>query len=70
MWKMCFSAFQNAKKENQFKHKNQVRSRNFIDSYVFDYKGLYISLRGENKRQTFTLISLKIMRIWKYLVYN
>ena len=43
----CFSAPQNAKKENQLKHKNQVRYRIFIDSYVFEYDELYLSLRGE-----------------------
>jgi len=32
MWKTCFSAPRNAKKENQLKHKNQARNRLFIDS--------------------------------------
>ena len=31
MWNTCFSAPQNAKKENQLKHKNQVRNRLLID---------------------------------------
>jgi len=43
----CFSASQNAKKENQLKHKNKVRNRVFIDSYVFEYEELYLSLWGE-----------------------
>jgi len=48
---MCFSASQNAKKENQLIHKNQVRNRIFIDSKVFDYEGLYFSLRGEQIKE-------------------
>ena len=32
MWLTCFSAPQNAKKENQLKHKNHVHNRLFIDS--------------------------------------
>ena len=32
MWKTCFPNPQNAKKENQLKHKNQLRNRLFIDS--------------------------------------
>jgi len=36
------------KKENQLKHKNQVRNRLFIHSWVFECEGLYISLRGEH----------------------
>ena len=31
MWKAWFSAPRNAKKENQLKHKNQVRNRLFVD---------------------------------------
>ena len=32
MWQTCFSALQNAKKENQLKPKNQVHNRHFMDS--------------------------------------
>jgi hypothetical protein len=48
LWNTWFSAPQNAKKENQLKHKNQVRNRFFIDSEVFEYEELYLSLRGEH----------------------
>jgi len=34
------SAHQNAKKENKLKHKNQVRNRLFIHSWVFECEGL------------------------------
>jgi len=34
-------------KENQLKQ-NQVRNRLFIDSYVFEYEWLYLSLRVEH----------------------
>ena len=37
-------------KDNQMKHRNQVLNRLFIDSYVFEYEGLYLSLRGEHIR--------------------
>jgi len=43
-----FSDPQISKKENQLKHKNQVRNRLFIDSKVFEYEGLYLSLDAEN----------------------
>ena len=48
MWKTCFSASQNAKNESHLKHKNQVRNRHFIDNYVFEFEGLYLSLRAEH----------------------
>jgi len=48
MWRMCFSASQNAKNESKPKHKNQERNRLFIDSSIFEYEGLYLSLRGEH----------------------
>jgi len=32
MWKTCFPAPQNTKKEHQLKHKNHVRNGRFIDS--------------------------------------
>ena len=48
MWKTCFYATQNAKKENQLKHKNQEHKRLFIDSYVLEYEELYLSLRGDH----------------------
>jgi len=51
MWKSCFSASQNAKNESQLKNKNQVRKRLFIDSLVFEYDGLYLSLRGEHIKE-------------------
>jgi len=47
MWKTYFSTSQNAKNESQLKHKTQVRNRHFIDCLVFEYEGLYLSLRGE-----------------------
>jgi hypothetical protein len=38
------------RKNNQLKHKNQVRNRLFIDSLVFEYEGLCLSLRGDQKK--------------------
>ena len=67
MWKTCFSAPQNAKKENQLKHKNQVRDRLYIDSQVLEYEGLTSHFGVNTKKQTSTLNSIKIMRIWKFL---
>jgi len=40
------------------KHKNQVRNKLFIESKVFEYEGLYLSLRGEHIKKMFTLISI------------
>ena len=31
------------RKDNQLKHKNQERNGLFIDSYVLEYEGLYLS---------------------------
>ena len=45
--KNVFLASQNAKTENQLKHKNQVRDRLLIDSEVFEYEALYPSLCGD-----------------------
>ena len=47
----CYSTPKNAKKENQLKPKNQVRNRLYIDSNVFQYEGLYLSLRGEHIKE-------------------
>ena len=44
--KKCFSAPKIAKNENQMKHKNQMRNRILIESYVFEDEGLYLSLIG------------------------
>ena len=35
------------RKKNDLKHKNQLRNRLFLDSQVFEYEGLYMSLRVE-----------------------
>jgi len=45
MSKTCFSDSQNAKNENQLKHKNQVRNRHFIEvssSCMKDYTRHYV----------------------------
>ena len=68
MWKTCFSAPQNAKK-NQLKHKNQVHNRHFIDSLREWMIILGITSWGHNS-QTFILISKKILSIWKLFVYT
>jgi len=41
-------SFSKSEKENQLKHKNQVRNRLSIDRQVFEYEGLYLSLRAEH----------------------
>ena len=77
MWKTCFSASQNAKNESQLKHKNQVRNRIFIDSYVFEFEGLYLSLRGEHIKTKFYINFNKInvkfywqlcLRVWRIIL--
>ena len=46
--KRAFKLLKMRKKKNQLKHKNQERNRLFIDSYVLEYEGLYLSLRGDH----------------------
>jgi len=36
------------RKKNQLKHINQVPNGLLIDRKVFEYEGLYLSLRGEH----------------------
>ena len=38
------------RKKKSAEGKNQVRNRLFIESYVFEYEGLYLSLRGEHMK--------------------
>jgi len=45
--KNVLSSSSKCEKENQLKHKNQVRNRIF-DNYVFEYVGLYLPLPGEH----------------------
>jgi len=45
IWKKCFSATQNAKRENQLKHKNQVRNKILLterSSSMKDYTCHYV----------------------------
>ena len=46
--KRAFQLLKMRKKKNQLKHKYLVRNRIFIDGYVFEYEGLYLSLRGQH----------------------
>jgi len=46
--KGAFLLLKMRKMKNQFKTKNHVNNRLFIDSYVLEYEGLYFSLRGEH----------------------
>ena len=68
MWKTCFSAPQNAKKENQLKHKNEVRNRHLLTGLRV-WRIVLVITRSAHKRQTFTLISIKIMRIWNFFLH-
>jgi len=36
------------RKKNLLKHKYQIHNRLFIDSYVYEYEGLYLSSRDEH----------------------
>ena len=72
MWKTCYSAPQNSKKENQLKHKNQVHNKLFIDSWssrMKDYTCHYeVSTKLSNVYNNFK--KKKIRRIWKFFVYT
>ena len=36
------------RKENELKHKYKVHNRHFIDSQIFEYEEIYLSLCGEH----------------------
>ena len=69
-WKTCFSPIQNGKKGSQLKHKNQVRNRIFIELSLRILRIILVITWWAHKRQTFTWIWIKIMRIRKYLFTN
>jgi len=53
-------------KENKLKHKNQVRKTFSLELGLRLWRIIRFINWCSNKRQTFTLISIKIMRIWKF----
>ena len=56
MWKTCFLAPQNAKKENQLKHKNQVHNRLFWQLGLREWRIILVITRWAHNSQTFLLI--------------
>jgi hypothetical protein len=67
MWKTCIAAPQNAKK-NQLKHKYEVRNRRFYWQLGLRvWRIILVITWWAHKRETFILISIKLMIIWKYL---
>ena len=60
MWKTCFSAPQNAKK-NQLIHKNQSVTGLRV------WRIILVITRWAHKRQTFTLISIKVWEFGNFL---
>ena len=66
IWKTCSSAIQNAKKQNQLKQKNQVRNRLLIELCLRVWRIILVITWWTHKRQTFTLIWKKIMRVRKF----
>ena len=62
MWKTYFSASQIAKNESQQKHKSQVRNRTFYWQLGLRvWRIILVISWWAHKRQTFTLISMKLM---------
>ena len=59
MWKTFFSAPQNAKKENHFKHKNQVRNRLFYWHLDLRVWRINLVITGWAQKTKFILISKK-----------
>ena len=55
------------RKMSHLKHKNQVRNRPFIDSCLLVWRIILVIKWRVHKRQTFTLISIKLMWILKFL---
>ena len=70
MWKTCFSAPQNAKKEHQLKHKNQVRYWSLIELGLRVWKIILVNRDWIQISQTVNLISIKRYRNWKTIVYT
>ena len=66
MWKTCFTVSQNAKNESQLKHKNQVRNRLFWQLGFRVWRIILVITWWAHKRQTFTIILIKIMWILKF----
>ena len=58
--KRAFQLLEMRKNENQLKHKIQVRNRLFVDSKVFGYDDLYLSLRGEHIKANIYINFIKI----------
>jgi len=68
MWKTCFSAPLNAKNIScNIKTKCVTE---FLLTGLRVWKIIFVITWWANKRQTFTLISIKIMRIWTFLFKN
>jgi len=68
MWKTCFSTAQNARIENELKHKNEGRKDFLLTVSISSMKDYTCITGWAHKRQKFTLISIKIMRILKFLL--
>jgi hypothetical protein len=67
MWEMCFSAPQIAKKENQLKHKNPSSYWSFYWEVGLQvWRFVLVIKTWAHKSQKFTLISIKMLRIWKF----
>jgi hypothetical protein len=70
MWNLCFSAPQNAKKDNHLKHKNQVPNTLLLTVRTSSMKDYTCHYGVSTKGQMFTINSIKIMRIWKFFDYT
>ena len=70
MWNNCFSAPQNTKKIISWNIKNKCVTEFYWQLCLRVWRIIHVITWWAHKRQTFTLISIKIMRIWKFIVYT
>ena len=69
MWKTWFSASQNAKKETQLKHKNICVTDFYRRLVLRVWRIILVITSWAHKRETFTLISIKLMWILKIFLH-
>ena len=69
-WLTCYSVPQNAKKENQLKHKNQVHNRLFCWQLgLREWRIILVITRWAHNSHTFIVISKKIWEIENFFLY-
>ena len=69
MWKTCFSASQNAKNECQLQQKTKGVTVFYWQLVLRVWRIILVLTWRAHKRQTFTLILIKLMWIWNFFLH-